>query len=702
MASSSVLAASQAGVREQSKSPTPVSNEQYRWEYPGTRDCPGCGSANQLKSIRCARCKERLRPIGVAVIAVLYLLAVLGGITVGIGLLVFLGPTQMPAIGIAIALALGTIACWIVVAFDRGLKWASVCLQVWSGLSCFGWAATALEAWNVSDPAALFATTCSVLHGATFAYLSCSRRSRQYFQGKVLVRVPASSTAIRSNPPQNDQKEVVQDLPSAVLDGSQARSTNASNSLFCRCNHCPGVIEFPPESIGTDVECAHCGLVTRLYRSRETDLAPASRGVGPRVRFGKRIAFAGIATVALAIVLFIWQIKQNRKHWPLRIAVGEWVDVNAGSDGFFFHIQRSGRGDQSWIDSIHFRGSNTPSYAICPAGLSMLKVRSTKPEESILGSPRFVWEDQPFLICSNRHILGAYTNTAEYHNHGVPHLPPNRPLLSVGYPWSLASNSFDVLVTWAGSEPAGVPSAALPGREGMKRTFLTLSVTNTSAGKRTFDSAAFYLESESGERFRPAFMYEREDGRGPMARGIYTSSRIALHGGNGEFPMAFFLPQHVSTDHLRFGYDDQDLPPLHATPKPAADGIPLIARSAGILGPARAMIDDVSKRTPEKLSHLVRRPSNRELVFVTLRLDALKEERFASKCLRLIAPGGNSYGPPRIYGLAEDNPTIGTFAAESGTVSLARNQAPGSMKFRVYFDIDTGIAIGTLRLVYRK
>lgn len=76
---------------------------------------------------------------------------------------------------------------------------------------------------------------------------------------------------------------------------------SATRYFKCNCQQCGGRIEYPVESVGTAVECPHCGQQTDL-----TLPAPLETGSEPRKRIGWAITGAIILLVGIiAIVVAI-------------------------------------------------------------------------------------------------------------------------------------------------------------------------------------------------------------------------------------------------------------------------------------------------------------------------------------------------------------------------------------------------------------
>src|ERR1017187_3633792 len=89
------------------------------------------------------------------------------------------------------------------------------------------------------------------------------------------------------------------------------------NYLKCSCRHCDEHIEFPPELLGAEVNCPHCGETTILY-----DPAPPTLPIPPqpwRKPASKTIWIIGATGVVFLALAAVFLLLSNTKTPQQRI-----------------------------------------------------------------------------------------------------------------------------------------------------------------------------------------------------------------------------------------------------------------------------------------------------------------------------------------------------------------------------------------------
>jgi len=81
-------------------------------------------------------------------------------------------------------------------------------------------------------------------------------------------------------------------------------ANNSPSILSCHCNHCPGVIDFPAESLGQEVACPRCGLTTVLYRGQPPPAMPEQAPKLPWTPRSNRLRWR-IAAIGVAALLSV-------------------------------------------------------------------------------------------------------------------------------------------------------------------------------------------------------------------------------------------------------------------------------------------------------------------------------------------------------------------------------------------------------------
>jgi hypothetical protein len=73
--------------------------------------------------------------------------------------------------------------------------------------------------------------------------------------------------------------------------------------LKCSCNYCDGHIEFPPELLGTEVECPHCAKTTTLAQTAPPPILPTQPQL--RKKPGSKKVWIIAASVGGCVMFFI-------------------------------------------------------------------------------------------------------------------------------------------------------------------------------------------------------------------------------------------------------------------------------------------------------------------------------------------------------------------------------------------------------------